>query len=119
MTGKTLATAVLSSVATLLAVWAAHGAALPERTLLENAKVRVSELTSAPGAERERGKRATDQVIVFLDDCQYERVDPVTGVKTIRRRKAGEVIWHSKNEDAPQLTNTGSAPYRQILIELK
>jgi len=94
-------------------------ARMPSKVVLENKKVRVSEITYAPGAPRERHIRATDQVIVFLDDCRYERLDSQTKEKTIRERKAGETIWHDKGEDAPQLTNLGSKPYRTLLVELK
>jgi len=68
---------------------------------------------------RERSIRATNQVIVFLDDCRYERTDPATNEKTIRERKSGDVIWHDKGEDAPQLINMGSKAYRTLVIELK
>ena len=34
-------------------------------------------------------------------------------------RKSGDVIWHDKGEDAPQLTNAGAKPYRTVVIELK
>jgi hypothetical protein len=94
-------------------------AALPVKTVLENKKVRVVETTYMPGVPRERGVRETDQVIVFLEDCAYERKDPETGALTIRKRKAGEVIWHDKGEAAPQLTNQGTTPYRTITVELK
>ncbi len=103
----------------LLAIFAAGQGSLPSATKLENAKVKVVEIVSPPGGVRPRGIRATDQVIVFLDDCRYERTDPKTGEKTIRERKAGDVIWHSKGEDAPQLVNRGTKPYRQIVIEIK
>jgi hypothetical protein len=116
---KLAATAVASSLLTLLAVWTAGGADLPSKVLLDNARVKVTHITSPARAVRERGVRATDQVIVFLDDCRYERIDPDTGAKTIRERKSGEVIWHDKGEAAPQLTNAGAKPYRQVVIELK
>jgi hypothetical protein len=89
------------------------------RTLMENPRVRVSEVTYEPGVPRERHIRPTDQIIVFLDDCKYERTDSATGEKTIRERKSGEVIWHDRAEDAPVLRNVGSKPYRSLLIELK
>jgi hypothetical protein len=63
--------------------------------------------------------RAHDQVIVFLDDCRYERTDPQTGEKTIRERKSGDVIWHAKGEDAPRLVNAGNKAYRTVVVELK
>src|SRR6185369_5478581 len=113
------ATALATSAITLLGVWTLRGAELPTTVKFDNAKVHVTEITSGVRAVRARGVRATDQVIVFLDDCRYERIDPVTGEKTIRERKSGDVIWHDKGEDAPQLANAGSKPYRQIVIELK
>jgi hypothetical protein len=93
---------------------------MPQRkVLLENTRVRVTEVLYEPDAPRARHIRATDQVIVFLDDCQYERTDSKTGEKTTRQRKSGEVIWHDRAEDAPVLVNKGSKPYRSLLIELK
>jgi hypothetical protein len=85
---------------------------------LDNARVRVRSLSHAPGLARPRHIREHDQVIVFLDDCAYERLDPESGEKTIRRRKSGESIWHSKGEVAPVLVNIGQQPYRTVVIEL-
>ena len=108
-------TALVSSGLTLLIVKAA-----PVKSLkFENAKVQVTEVTYAPGEPRTRFIREHDQVIVFLDDCRYERLDSGTGQKTIRDRKSGDIIWHDKGEDAPQLTNLGKKPYRTIVVELK
>jgi hypothetical protein len=93
---------------------------MPQRkVLLENTRVRVIEVTYDPGAPRARYIRPTDQVIVFMDDCQYERTDSKTSEKTVRQRKSGEVIWHDRAEDAPVLVNKGSKPYRTLVIELK
>ena len=113
-------TALISSSLTLLAVWS-FGWTPPSigEVKLENARVRVSETVNNPGQPRERYIRPTDQVIVFLDDCRYERLDSKTKEKTIRTRKSGEVIWHDKDEDAPQLTNLGAKPYRTLVIALK
>jgi hypothetical protein len=108
-----------SSALTLLAVWGLGFAPMPAKVTLENAKVTVSELVYMPGVPRERHIRATDQVIVFLDESKYERIDSATKEKTIRTRRSGEVIWHDKGEDAPQLTNLGSKPYRTLVIALK
>jgi hypothetical protein len=109
-------TALGSAALTLLIVKAAAPA---QSVKLENAKVQVTEVIYAPGEPRPRGVRQHDQVIVFMDDCRYERLDPQTGQKTIRERKSGDVIWHDKGEDAPQLTNQGKKPYRTVVIELK
>jgi hypothetical protein len=93
--------------------------ATPRTVKLENARVKVTEVDYAPGVPRERSVRPTDEVIVFLDDCRYQRTDPVTGEKTIRARKPGDVIWHQKGEDAPVLVNVGSKTYRTLLIEFR
>jgi hypothetical protein len=37
----------------------------------------------------------------------------------VRERKAGEVIWHDKGEDAPVLINLKPKAYRTLVIELK
>lgn len=113
-----LLVAGLSSVVTLMAVFGLGGAELPKKVKLENARVRVSEVTYLPGVARERYIRPTDQVIVFLDESKYRRTDSATKEKTIRERKSGEVIWHDKGEDAPVLENLGSKPYRTLVIEL-
>ena len=89
------------------------------KTVLENTKVKVLEAIYEPGVPRKRHIRAADQVIVFLDDCRYQRTDPQTGEKTIRRRKAGDAIWHDKGEIAPVLVNLESKAYRTLVIELK
>jgi hypothetical protein len=114
-----VATALLSSGLSLIvaSVWGRPD--VPRQVKLENARVRVSEITYMPDLPRERHIRPTDQVIVFLDDSRYERTDSATGEKTIRERKAGEVIWHDKGEDAPVLRNLNRQPYRTLLIELK
>ena len=103
----------------VLFAWAAPAANLPAKVKLENAKVKITEITYEPGVARERYIRPTDQVIVFLDDCRYQRTDSQTGEKTVRERKAGEVLWHDKGEDAPVLINLGSKPYRTLVIEWK
>ena len=110
---------IATSISTILSMRMLGWAPTPTALKLENAKVKISEVTYNPGAPRERYIRPTDQVIVFLDECRYERKDSATGEKTIRTRKPGEVIWHDKGEDAPVLTNLGTKPYRTLTIELK
>jgi hypothetical protein len=105
-----IATAVLSSAITAAAVGTMK---------LENQRVKVSELVYEPGVPRERYIRPSDQLIVFLDDCKYERTDSATHAKEIRERKSGDVIWHNKGEDAPVLRNLGSKSYRTLVIEMK
>lgn len=110
---------LLSAFALLACGYYAGKAQVDARPLLENARVRVTQLNYAPGKARERSIRAADQVIVFLDDSKYERIDPDTGGKTVRTRKSGDVIWHDKGEVAPVLTNLANQTYRTLVIELK
>jgi hypothetical protein len=86
---------------------------------LQNSRVTVTELDYEPGKPRPKSVRPGDQVIVFLDDSRYERIDPDTGAREIRTRKSGDVIWHNKGEVAPVLTNLDSRTYRTLVVELK
>jgi hypothetical protein len=86
---------------------------------LENPRVKVTELDYLPSQPREKSIRPNDQVIVFLDNSSYERIDPDTGAKEIRTRKSGDVIWHNKGEVAPVLTNLDKKTYRTLVIEIK
>jgi len=96
---------------------------MPEETtrkiVLENVRIRVTERSIPPGGERLPYLRDTDQMIVFLNDTSYERVDAATGESVKRSRKAGDVIWHSKAEQAPKLVNISSEPMRSLIIALK
>ena len=87
------------------------------KTILENNKVLVTEVVYDKNARRPTHQRQSDQVIVFLNNAQYEVVYP-DGKREMRVRKAGEAIWHSRGETAPNLTNTGSR-YQTIVINLK
>lgn len=107
-------TLMLAGLLTMLAA-----APMVKRVVLQNQRVTASEVVYEPGKPREPYIRPTDQVIVFLDECAYERTDSKTKEKTIRKRKSGEVIWHDKGEDAPQLVNVGTKPFRTLVIELK
>ncbi len=117
-----ICTAAVSTALTALTLCAlgwAPQAHSPGAAKLENARVRVSEIDYEPNQPRPRYTRPTDQVIVFLDDCRYQRLDSQTGAKEIREHKSGDVIWHNKGEDAPVLTNMGNKPYRTLVIEVK
>jgi hypothetical protein len=103
----------------LCGAYMAGRADVQRKAKLENARVRITELDYVPGSPRAKSIRPADQVIVFLDDSRYERIDPDTGAKEVRTRKSGDVIWHNKGEVAPVLTNLGKQEYRTLVIELK
>ena len=88
------------------------------RILTENPRARVTEVLYKPGVRRESCVRATDQLVVFLDDCTFDRIDAETGVVLHRARNSGEVLWHAKGEVAPVLVNTGTRMFRTLLVEL-
>lgn len=84
---------------------------------LDNSRLTVTESVTPIGGRRESYVRPTDQLLVFLDDAQYEALD-ADGKATVRSRKAGDIIWHTKGEVAPVLVNKGK-PYRNLVIALK
>jgi hypothetical protein len=86
---------------------------------LENDSVRISEIVWEPGVPRESYTRQTNQLVVFLEDCTYCRIDAMTDEQVIRFRKSGDVLWHQKGEEAPVLINAGDKPYRTLLVEFK
>ena len=86
----------------------------------------MTERSIPAGGVRVTYERPTDQVIVFLNDTKYERIDPKTGEKIERSRKAGDTIWHfkgesagTKGESAPKLVNIDDEPFRSLIIALK
>ena len=84
----------------------------------ENPQVRVSQQVFEPGVPRAGYVRPTPQMVVFLDDCRYQRVDAETGAKLLRWRRSGEVLWHEAGEQAPVLINAGDVPFRTLVIEI-
>jgi hypothetical protein len=117
---KIILTALTSSALTLCVVYlTAAPAEVSKKIILENDRVAVTERSIPPGGVRVTYERPTDQVIVFLNDTKYERIDSKTGEKIERSRKAGDTIWHFKGESAPKLVNIDDEPFRFLIIALK
>ena len=93
-------------------------AAVQNKSLLENERVAVTEYTFAPKSIQASYPRSTDQLIVFLDDAEYDATDG-RGQVQHKMRKRGEIVWHDKGEMAPTLFNTGKKPFRNVVIGLK
>ena len=87
--------------------------------MIDNPRARVSTVFHEPGVRRESYLRATDQIVVFLDDCAFDRIDALSGEVAHRARKSGEALWHAKGEIAPVLVNMGDLAFRTLLIELR
>lgn len=113
---KLLATLVLL-LACALSFYAGRQSSPALVVKLDNARITVTESTTPVSGKRESYVRASDQLIVFLDDAQYEAVDE-NGKPSLRNRKSGDVVWHTKGEVAPVLRNRGKA-YRNLIIALK
>lgn len=117
---KIVWTAVIASLATAAVMQSIHAQeAATRRTVLENPRVEVIERSIPPGGERIPYVRPSDQVIVFLNDAEYERIDAESGETIVRRRKGGDVIWHDKGENAPKLVNVGDEPFRSLIIQFR
>ncbi len=113
------AAALTSLVALTVLALAGAAAEVARKIVLQNVRVEVTERSIPPGGVREPYIRPTDQVIVFLNDASYDRIDSTTGETVRRGRKGGDVIWHSRGEFAPKLVNRGSEPFRSLIIAIK
>jgi hypothetical protein len=114
---KNLMTAVAILLTAAFSFYAGRQTAPSMVVKLDNQRVTVTESTTPAGGRRESYTRPSDQVLVFIDDAQYEAVDAAGNVSK-RSRKSGEIVWHTKGEIAPVLINKGNA-YRNLVIALK
>ena len=86
-------------------------------TILDNSRVQVNRVLHEQASVRAPHTRPQDQVIVFLDEASYEVVY-ANGKKEQRERTSGDVIWHSRGEEAPTLNNIGKT-YRTVVVNIK
>ena len=87
---------------------------LEEKNLFCTAKVCVEDVTMAPGAVTSKHSHATDHMLVAVSD--YELTDNVEGKgRVVRAHKSGEVEYIQAGI-THQLTNTGPAPARFIVV---
>jgi hypothetical protein len=105
---------VVMLLVSALSFYAGRQSAPKMAVKLDNARVTVTESLTPVGGKREPYVRPTDQLLIFLDDAEYEAID-ASGQKTLRTRKSGDIVWHTKGEQAPLLVNTGKA-YRNLIV---
>jgi hypothetical protein len=90
------------------------------RVLFENERVRMWELTLAPGEASALHRHDLDYVIVLLEG---DRIAAVPGPGSARGPREAEVTpgraVYLKRGDSEWAVNTGERPYRELLIELK
>ena len=108
----------VAGVSTGWALAQSQAPAVQSRSLLENERVAVTEYSYGAQSKRTPYTRETDQVIVFLDDAEYDATD-AKGVTQHKFRKRGEIVWHDKGEVAPTLVNATKKTFRNVVIALK
>ncbi|HJW46204.1 MAG TPA: hypothetical protein VJ484_06905 [Lysobacter sp.] len=105
------ATAAFPVAAQDMAVTAGQSA----KVVLDNERVRVIELNMAPGSKTGMHSHG-DNLVVFLSGGEAEQT-MADGSKKALSRKPGEVLW--SGPVTHDTLNTGKAPTRTLVIELK
>lgn len=90
------------------------------RVVLENDRVRIWEMTLAPGEASPLHRHDLDYMIVLLEG---DRIAAVPGPKSHRAARGAEVlpgrVAYLSRGEAEWAVNVGDRPYRELLIELK
>ena len=89
-------------------------ACVDEKNLFCTAKVCVEDVTIAPGAVTTKHSHTTDHMLVAVSD--YELTDQVEGKGTVVRARKSAEIEYIPAGITHQLTNTGHAPARFIVL---
>lgn len=90
-------------------------------TILDNARVRVSETTLAPGGQSEVRRWSHDTAVYVAEGGSVKLVERDTGnAEHIREEafSAGQVLWFGKGSHRG-IINTGGGRFRQVNVELK
>jgi quercetin dioxygenase-like cupin family protein len=90
-------------------------------TILDNARVRVSETTLAPGGQSEVRRWSHDTAVYVAEGGPVKVVEIAAGnVEHIREEafSTGSVLWFGKGSHRG-LINTGGGRFRQVNVELK
>ena len=88
--------------------------------LFENDRVRVWDLRLAPGESSGLHRHESDYFYVVIGDGQLAREDADGTRHPARPMQDGEVHFRTiDGEDVHAAVNTGDAPWRNIVVELK
>jgi hypothetical protein len=90
-------------------------------TILDNARVRVSETTLAPGGQIDVRRWSHDTAVYVAEGGPVKIVEQVAEGDGRTREEsllAGRVLWLSKGTHRG-LVNLGTQRYRQVAVELK
>jgi len=90
------------------------------RVVTDNERVRIWELTLAPGEASPLHRHDLDYMVVLLEG---DRIAGIPGPDSTRTARAAEVVaGHTSyltRGETEWAVNIGSTPYRELLIELK
>jgi hypothetical protein len=90
-------------------------------TILDNARVRVSETTLAPGGQSGMRRWSHDTAVYVAEGGPVKIVESSDGADENAHEEsllAGRVLWWSKGMHRG-LVNSGTQRYRQVAVELK
>ena len=94
--------------------------AIASRVMFENDRVRVWELTLAPGEASPLHRHDLDYVIILLEG---DRIAAVPGPDSLRGPREADVTpgraFYLASGETEWAVNTGRRPYRELVIELK
>ena len=90
------------------------------KLLFENDRVKVWDLTLAPGEGTGKHRHTNDYLYVVIGGGHLQAVDAEGNKSEPRPMDDGEVRWREiDGEDVHEAINTGSEPWRNIIVELK
>ena len=90
------------------------------KLLFENDRVRVWDLTLAPGESTGKHRHTEDYLYVVIGGGSLQGID-ADGTKGEPRQMAdGDVRWRDVDgEDIHEAVNTGDTPWRNIIVDVK
>ena len=90
------------------------------RLLFENARVRVWDLSLAPGESTGLHRHTDDYFFVVIGDGTLQAGDASGTKREARAMRNGEVRFSEVDgENVHEATNVGDTPWRNIVVELK
>jgi hypothetical protein len=93
---------------------------LAEQVVFENDRVKIWEMTLAPGEASSLHRHDLDYMVILLEGDRIAAVPGPQSKRTPREAEVtlGRVAYLSRGE-TEWAVNTGQRPYRELLIELK
>lgn len=90
------------------------------KLLFENDRVRVWDLTLAPGESTGQHCHTNDYLYVVIGGGELQGVSADGTKGESRQMEDGEVRWRDVDgQDIHEAINTGDQPWRNIIVELK